>query len=156
MQLSVYASDGVAGQTVQAWGAQMEVGAYPSSYIATGPSVPVTRQGFTMLPPGQLNIPAVVTATGLGNGGASVAGGSDSASGTVHVWAGIGAGSSGAITLRWPVAVPAAAQGVFVAADWATLVVTQGNPLVINWTAAATLKANSRPHRLSYQWNNMN
>jgi hypothetical protein len=105
-------------------------------------------------PPAPGAAPIVVSATGLGaGGGAGISGSSDSAWGHVRVFVGLGAGGSGTITLQWPVAPPGSAAGILCAADWATLVVTQGNPLAIAWTATAPLIANSKPLILSYQWN---
>jgi hypothetical protein len=145
--------------SIDIWGPQMEQSPYATSYIPTGP-VAMTRTGYATRPPGPPSgvgaPPMVAIATGLGNGGASIAGGSDSASGRVWLTAGIGAGANGTLSLQWPVTPPASALGIMVAADFATLVVTQGNPLSIAWTAPGPLLANSRPHHLSWQWVNMN
>jgi hypothetical protein len=107
----------------------------------------------TIRPPNQGNTPAVLAATGLGaGGGAGLSGNSDSAGGHVRLFVGLGPSASGTLSLQWPVAPPAAAGGIVCFADWATLAVAQGNPLVITWTAIAPLVPNSRPLRLDYQW----
>lgn len=99
--------------------------------------------------------PAVVSATGLGTGGGvGLGANSDSAFGHLRVFVGPGAAGSGTIVLQWPVAVPGSAGGVACACDWATLVVTPGNPLSIAWTAVAPLVPSSRAIHLAYEWNN--
>jgi hypothetical protein len=108
----------------------------------------------TIRPPDLANIPLVVSATGLGSGGgAGVGGNADSAWGQLRVFVGLAPSASGTIVLQWPVAPPAAAGGIFCAADWASLVVTQGNPLTIAWTATQPLVQSFRPLLLAYEWN---
>ncbi len=106
-------------------------------------------------PPNPGLAPLVVSASGLGaGGGAGIGGNSDSAWGQVRIFVGLGAAGTGTLVLQWPVAPPGSAGGVLCACDWATLVVTPGNPLSIAWTALAPLLPNSRPLHIAYQWNN--
>jgi hypothetical protein len=146
---------GTPGQGCYVWGTQFEVGSYATSYIPTATG-PVTRDGYTIAHPGAGNLPLVGAVSGLGNGGANLATGSETWGGIVNLMPGIGAGASGSVQLTWPVTPPGTAGGIWCAADWATLVVTQGNPLTVAWTAAAPLNPAGMPHRLAYQYVNLN
>lgn len=116
------------------------------------------RQAAVVRPVDQGNPPRVATAVGFGAGGGAFirnqGGDADAAQGLVVCRFGLGAAVSGTVTLQFPQATPAAAGGMFCAAAWASLVVTQGNPLTIAWTVAGNPIGPGEHHAIAYQWNN--
>jgi hypothetical protein len=100
------------------------------------------------------NPPAVASATGLGiGGGAGIShqgADQDASQGIVRMRVGLAPSLTGIVTLQFPQAMPAAAGAIVCFSDLA-LVVTQGNPLSIAWTAPGPLVSGSIA-RIAYQW----
>lgn len=97
------------------------------------------------------NIPVVSSVSGLGTGGgASCQTPSNGGFGTINVYAGPGASSSGSVVLAFPNTPPS----LFIAGntDFGTISQsTSGNNVTISWTGAS-LKANGKAHTIAYEW----
>jgi len=103
------------------------------------------------------SVPAVASVTGFGTGsGAGIrnqGSDADQSQGLVMITVGIGAATSGTVGLNFPAAIPAAAGGFFVAADWVATITgaLAGQVLTISWTAAAAPMP-GKPLFIAYQW----
>jgi hypothetical protein len=87
------------------------------------PIEPGSLKTATVRPPDQGNAPLVGDVTGLGTGGGVGLGmNADSSFGNIRLSVGLNPAASGSMSLFWPVAPPAAANGISFTADWATLV----------------------------------
>lgn len=113
------------------------------------------RQGPPVMtrPPNPGAAPAVQTLAGLGLGSGAGLGIGDSASGLVRCVVGLAPSASGTLVLLWPATPPAAAGGIFGAAEWAAIVVTGANPYTLAWTATRQLAAGEIV-TIAYQWGN--
>lgn len=105
-------------------------------------------------PNAALNTPGVKSLTGAGTGsGASVQTSTTGSGnfGEVWVFAGTGAAAGGNVVITFPSTPPT----LFISGPESFGVITQAtnvNDVTISWTG--TLKANSRPHKIAYEWAN--
>jgi hypothetical protein len=97
--------------------------------------------------------PNVATLTGLGAGSGAGIGIGDSASGLVRCIVGLAPAGTGTLVLSFPAALPAAAGGIFAAADWCSILVSGANPYTLTWTATRALTAGETV-LVQYQWVN--
>ena len=106
----------------------------------------------------QKNPPVIVSATGLGNGGAFIinqGADADASQGLIACRIGLGFASTGTVVIQWPVAPPAAAGGFVFLCDWATLVPSGTNPITLTWTQLPSeILVPGQRKLIAYQWRN--